>query len=95
MSDLTWTNIDTSELSAEAQRAFASYVEAKKAANEARRHFEDLARPSIPVPAGTELKFAYNYGRIGIALAPAEARPRAKQSLADWIAAQKASGGRT
>jgi hypothetical protein len=50
------------------------------------------------LPAGYELKFGYNFGKLSIAVGPVterKAQPKAEsESLGDWLAGQAASGQR-
>jgi len=91
---LEWTDIDPAELSADAQSHYAAYKASYRAMKEAKARFEASARECIPAPDGLEVKFGYNFGKLGIALAPkGEAKvAKPKQSLAEWIEAQQASG---
>ncbi len=51
------------------------------------------------MPAGQELKFGYNFGKLSIAVGPVterKAQPKAEsESLGDWLASQASSGQRT
>jgi hypothetical protein len=50
------------------------------------------------LPAGYELKFGYNFGKLSIAVGPVterKAQPKVEsESLGDWLAGQAASGQR-
>ena len=50
------------------------------------------------LPAGMELKFGYNYGKLSIAVGPVteRAKPKAQDAgtLSDWLATQAANGDR-
>lgn len=96
-STLTWQDIDPAELPKSAQDAYADYKASYRAMKAAKEQFETLARASIPTPAGFEVKFGYNFGKLGIALAPVSDKPKAKAklSLAAWIEQQASAGART
>lgn len=95
---LDWTDIDANELPANVRQAYDAYKAQYRQMKEAKLRFETMAREAIPAPEGMEIKFGYNFGKLGIALAPkseARAPAKPKQSLADWIAAQQAGGHRS
>lgn len=95
---LNWTDISPDELSSDVQGAYDAYKVAYRTMKAAKLAFETAARGEIPAPEGFEVKFGYNFGKLGIALAPVTDKPKAsakpKQSLAAWIASQAASGAR-
>lgn len=93
-SDLTWIEIDPTQLSAEAQGKLALYREAYRAMKAAKGEFEAAAREDIPVPEGFEARFGYNFGKLSFALAKAtpKAQAKPKLDLKSYIAMMQQSG---
>ncbi len=75
--------------------------QAYRAYKEQRDAFEALMQTGFAemLPAGMELKFGYNFGKLSIAVGPVtERKASAKaetETLGDWLAGQAASGQRT
>ena len=81
---LQFVEIDTDSLSAEQQAKWAALLAAKA---------EFKASLQVLAPAGQLVQFSDKYGKLKIALTKASATSApAKQSLADFIANQSASG---
>lgn len=92
-SELTWTEIEPSELPVECQVLYAEYKAAYKAMKAAREAFEAQGRASIPAAEGMEIKFGYNFGKLSIAEAPKAAeKPKPKVGLAAFLAARVNAG---
>lgn len=92
-SELDWTEVDVATLSAVAQGAYQEMKETYRQYKADKARFETLVREdyAIQTPAGLEMKFGYNFGKLSVALAPvterkAKAAPR--KSLADYLAEQ-------
>lgn len=103
-----WKQIDGQALAAaigevEGAECWALY-EASKVAYRAykaeRDRFEAAMQEGFAdkLPAGMELKFGYNFGKLSVAVGPVTAKAKAKSeqagSLSDWLAGQAASGAR-
>lgn len=97
-SDLSWTNVEIEQLSAELRRAYRESKEAYRAYKIARDQFEGMMQEvySGSIAEGTELKFGYNFGKLSVAIGPKTAKKAksevAKQTLAEFLAAQSADG---
>lgn len=93
---LNWQTIDVASLSPQAQGNHAAYKAAYSAMKDARTKFEQGLNDETDKPTGTRLVFGYNFGKLSIALAPDDAKPKAAAkptlSLAAWAAAQRDSG---
>lgn len=101
MANDDWKQVDPASLRQEAQdqynemkRVYRQYA-AAKAAFEAtmQRDFADH------LPAGAELKFGYNFGKLSIAVGPkrpekAKAKADTGKSLSEWLGEQAGSGRR-
>ena len=89
MTDLVWTNIDPTTLSADAQKLFNGYKEAYRLASDRRKAFEAQVIADHKLPTATTLKFGYRFGKLSVAVAPADAPAKpersAKLSLADYL----------
>lgn len=95
MSDVTWVQVDVSTFSAEAQVAYSEYKDAQRKAAQLRVAFEAVATEGLDVPAGMKVAFGYKFGKLSVALVEGtaiKAAPKAKGSLADFLAAQQANG---
>lgn len=94
--ELAWTDINPAELPPPVRVKYDAYKAAYRAMKEAKLAFEESARGVIPAPDGFEVKFGYNFGKLGIALAPVSDKPKpaakGATTLAQWIAAQQAMG---
>ena len=93
-----WHEIDPLTLTDEVKYAYDQYKAQYAAMKAARLTFETmLAAQAAPVE-GKRVVFGYNFGKLSVAIVdddrkPAKATP-AKQSLADFIAAQASAGRR-
>lgn len=87
-----WADLSMDALSPEARRAYDAYKAAYKQAKAARETFEGLARQAIPIKPGYRLAFAYNFGKLRVAVVEAKVEePKGTASrgtLADWLATQ-------
>lgn len=96
MSEATWINIEVSSLTAEQQAAYEAYKVAQRKAAALREAFETSVTASADIPAGQRMVFGYRFGKLSAAIVEDERKPsKAKQataSLADFLAAQAASG---
>ena len=104
-----WKQVDESTLAkaigqSAAEQVWAQYQASKTAyrAYKAERDVFEMAMQEAfaeMMPAGQELKFGYNFGKLSIAVGPVterKAQPKAEsESLGDWLAGQAASGQRT
>jgi hypothetical protein len=94
--DTVWTELEVDTLSPEAQRDYHAYKDAYKAMKLARETFETQLRHDSDVPCGKRLVFGYNFGKLSVALVDDDRKPAkakaGKASLADFLAAQQASG---
>lgn len=94
--ELSWTDINPAELPPAVRAKYDAYKASYRAMKEAKAGFEDAARSVIPAPTGFEIKFGYNFGKLGIALAPITDKPKpaakGTTSLAAWIEQQRAMG---
>lgn len=96
--DAVWTEINPDTLPTEINAAYARYKEMYREMKAQRTEFENSLSSAANVPEGKRLVFGYNFGKLSVAIVdddrkPAKATP-AKQSLADFIASQQASGAR-
>ena len=96
--DAVWTEINPDTLPTDVKSAYDSYKEAYRCMKSARQGFECFMAEVAEVPQGKRMVFGYNFGKLSVAIVdddrkPAKATP-AKQSLADFIAAQQAAGAR-
>lgn len=96
--EANWQDIDPTTLSAELQAQYEAYKVAQRAAAELRTKFEGAVNESMAahIPEGHKLVFGYRFGKLSAAVVVDDRKPavgsKAKQSLADFIASQKASG---
>ena len=97
-SDLTWNNVDVSELTDDNQALYHASKEAYRAYKVARDAFENAMQVSFAkhLPESSELKFGYNFGKLSVAIGPKTQRKvkseAVKQTLAEFLAAQAESG---
>lgn len=86
-----WTELNVETLPAQARMAYNKLKQAREAARVAKDAFETAARDGMDVPNGVRVVFAYNFGKLSIALAPDDAKQgkaSAKAvSLTDWLKA--------
>ncbi len=104
-----WKQVDESTLANAIGADEGAYVwalyQASKAAYRAYKAERDTFELAMQagfadkMPAGMELKFGYNFGKLSIAVGPVTERKAAKaetsESLGDWLNAQAANGCRT
>ena len=93
-----WSEINPDTLPQEIAAAYALYKEMYRAMKAQRTEFETMLSAQASLPEGKRVIFGYNFGKLSVAIVdddrkPAKATP-AKQSLADFIAAQAAAGRR-
>lgn len=99
MSDLAWQNDVT--LPTELQAKYEAYKVAYRAAKALREAFEGATVAAFKphIPAGSTLAFSYNFGKLGVAIAPerkAKTQPKATQiSLSDWLLQNEQIGVRS
>jgi hypothetical protein len=96
--DAVWSEINPDTLPEALMVAYADYKEQYRVMKAARLRFEENMQIAAALPQGKRMVFGYNFGKLSVAIVdddrkPAKATP-AKQSLADFIAAQQASGKR-
>lgn len=94
--DAVWTEINPASLPEAVSKAYGEYKEYYREMKAARLRFETSLADMATLPEGKRMVFGYNFGKLSVAIVdddrkPAKAMP-AKQSLADFIAAQQASG---
>lgn len=90
-----WQDIDVASLPGPAQQAYEQYKVAQRAAAALREAFEASVRAVAPAPTGMRMVFGYRFGKLSAAIVEDEGRPvkaRPKATLADFLAAQAASG---
>ena len=96
--DAVWIDVDLDTLSGDMRAAYEAYKVAQRAAAELRTQFEALVNKGTELPQGQKLVFGYRFGKLSAAVVADDSKPKAtspaKQSLADFIAAQAASGRR-
>ena len=97
-SDATWIELNSDTLPQAIGEAYAAYKDMYRAMKAQRTAFETMLAQAANVPEGKRLVFGYNFGKLSVAIVdderkPAKASP-AKQSLAEFIAAQAATGCR-
>jgi hypothetical protein len=94
--DAIWTELNPASLPTEIANAYIEYKAAYKLMKDQRVAFETSLADAASLPEGKRMVFGYNFGKLSVAIVdddrkPAKATP-AKQSLADFIASQQASG---
>ena len=97
-SDATWIELNPDTLPEGVAANYARYKELYREMKIVRGTFEESLAQAASIPAGKRMIFGYNFGKLSVAIVdddrkPAKATP-AKQSLADFIAAQAQSGRR-
>lgn len=84
-----WQSLDVATLSPDLQSEYFAYRKAIDSANAARKRFEAAMADKLDLPAHLALAFGYKFGKLSVALVPAE-RPkstaRAALSLEQLIA---------
>ena len=96
--DAVWSEINPDTLPSAIGEAYALYKEMYREMKAQRTAFETMLANAASVPEGKRVVFGYNFGKLSVAIVdddrkPAKATP-AKQSLADFIAAQAQAGRR-
>ena len=96
MTDANWQDINVASLSDEAQVAYSEYKDAQRKAASLRTEFETMVTASLKLPQGKKMVFGYRFGKLSAALVADDGKKakaaQAKGSLADFLAAQGASG---
>ena len=83
--DIAWVNFTPADLSPEQRKAYDMMIEAK-----------NLFEATFIPRDGFTFRFSYKGERLGVAeIALPKSRDAVKQSLQDWLASKRASGGRT
>lgn len=94
-SELAWTTIDPTTLSAQDQANYKAYKDSYTTMKAARAKFEQ-GMNDADKPNGMRIVCAFNFGKLSVALAPDEPKAhtasRATHTLSEWIASQRASG---
>lgn len=97
-SDLEWMTIDPDTLPAHHAALYAEYKALYRKMKEAREKFEETVNEAAKLPEGKRLVFGYNFGKLSMAVAEDDKRraraAEPKASLADFLAAQAATGRR-
>lgn len=87
MEKIDWQSLDIDTLSPDLRAAYYAYRKAQDEANKLRMVFEDGMQGKVELPDHLRLAFGYKFGKISVAIVPAE-RPRARKtamSLAELI----------
>ena len=82
-----WQTLDISTLSPDLGKLYHDYRQVQAHANTARKAFEDAMSAKVELPNQLALAFGYKFGKVSIAIVPAE-RPRTGRpamSLADLV----------
>lgn len=91
-----WMDIDVETLPQAAQEAYAEYKVAQRKAAALRETFETTLTGMMDVPQGQRVVFGYRFGKLSAAMVEDDRKPAkakvSKATLADFIAAQAASG---
>jgi hypothetical protein len=102
MASEDWTEIDpNTELSATTRQMYEQAKSIYKQYKAARDMFEGAMQDEHAgaLPAGSELKFGYKFGKLSIAIGPKRERVKAtakqRPSLTEWLRAQQAASART
>lgn len=74
-SELSWNNVDVTTLPADVRKAYDAYKASYAAMKDARNAFEKLAASKVDAPKGHRVVFAYNFGKLSVALAPIDDKP--------------------
>lgn len=91
-SDTVWHEINPETLTNQLGAAYKAYKAKYAEMKAARQQFEESMSAEANLPVGKRMVFGYNFGKLSVAIVdddrkPAKAQP-AKQSLADFLAAQ-------
>ena len=97
-SDAVWSEINPDTLPQEISARYVAYKATYALMKAKRLEFEQALSEAAELPEGKRMVFGYNFGKLSVAVVDddrkaAKAKP-AKQSLADFIAAQQAAGRR-
>ena len=86
--EIEWTQLDPDSLSADLRKAYEEYRTAAKAAATLRTAFEARMTNAIDPLDGEKVAFGYKFGKLSIAIVPADKPKRrtAAVSLADYLA---------
>ena len=76
---IDWQTLDVSTLDDVLQRAYFAYRKKQDEANTLRAEFEKLMDGKVELPDHLRLAFGYKFGKISVAIVPAE-RPHARKS---------------
>ena len=102
MANSDWNEVNVfAELSVQGQFLYTEMKTAYRQYAERKATFENYMQSTFGerLPEGQELKFGYNFGKLSVAIVDDDRKPAktmpAKQSLADFIAAQQAAGRRS
>jgi len=84
-----WTELDPTTLNGALRLKYEKLLEARKAAAIAKAAFEDAMNEAAAPGQGLRLVFGYNFGKLSIAVVPAD-RPKARTtkaavSFADYV----------
>ena len=94
-----WKVVDVDTLPANLRSAYQDYKTAYAYMKEARETFEKSMQAAATLPTHERLVFGYNFGKLSVAIVPAEpAKPKTDRnamSLAEFLAAKRAEGART
>lgn len=101
MANDDWREVSPDTLPADIKTAYDEAKAIYRQYKETKAKFEGLMQAEFAesMPAGQELKFGYNFGKLSVAVGPKREvkRDKAKQSgsLNDWLSGQRESGART
>jgi hypothetical protein len=85
--DRTWVTINPETMGSKTKAAYAAYRDARVAAGKLKAAFEESYRAEFgAVPAGTQLIFGYNFGRLVVSLGEAKKTKAPATSGADVTA---------
>src|SRR5438128_1603009 len=94
--DAVWTTVDVETLPEALLLKHKNYKAAYSAMKACRKEFEDAISAAIAPSSGKRVIFGYNFGKLSVAVVDAapDRKPASAgiQSLADWIASQRATG---
>lgn len=94
--DANWTSVDIETLPDPLKARHIEYKTAYTHMKDARERFEKAMSDAISPPDGKRVVFGYNFGKLSIAVVADDRIEKrttvGTQSLANWIASQRASG---
>lgn len=84
--EITWTELDTSELPASATKLYDSYIKARETATAQRNLLEkaliaEMSKAEL-IPDGEVPAFAYKWGKISVGFTPATGSKAGKFKIA-------------